>query len=926
MPQINILNILQGDNQSTIVDKLNYNFDQILSAGGGPQGSQGLIGPTGPIGPQGPQGVQGAQGPSGTKWFVQEAQPASGGITGSNPWTYPTLGDYWLDPDSANQDVYVFTATGWVNTGYGLAAGELFQKVTPINIIGSATGQAVLFAGATSSDKTLVLSDSSISEYTPGGTAIDNLNFENSKLKIATKDDRTKLISFGRSSYDVTPGGSGGLNSNYNPYFSWDLSVNPSGGSGAGIGFYGINFTNPKGSIGIISNGATAESGINMQSTSEISAQSSSDNIVLKTSSINKGTFIDASTNGGFLELSNNTSTPSNQSLAPLFANSTGVGIGLGTGQFKQTDNDSRRLAVRGNMSIGKTLSTHTTGIFIGGPTANNYNKGSLFVEGRAGFGYPNPTGDDLGLFSYTGPNESLSFFPASWITGLDNGPVLQIKNRGFTGGTLGKAQGRTVIGEGLFNWAFDSGTFGTRYSGIFSDIAQTVYIDPGTGAFIPTTSAISYQHRMTSSGVTGSDETVFIVSTYFTGATSSYSTTGIAGRTLIQTRNSNRLLEIMSNGTGGPNRVNMGSNSSTMLSVVGPSGGPTGGVIIGASASSYSTTQGALTGSTFAFGTNLTGGSFIRNFSNHSLYVTGCQTIGSSDPRSLFNQGATSSGKAVGGNSLLKISRNLYSNTLSIPGFKGSAPVVIATGDYPNNYPNGLEITSVISSKPNEISSTKNRSVAIAVGATTVLSTAVTTTPSSDPIGFFVSDTGRNVAIGTEINDSLALSVLGPVGVTGEVNIRGDVSVTGGVSIVDPLSVTVRSSVLFPPGAPAGKYNGSAEVWLTPTGNQTTAYDFDEEPFDRFLTITMASSGSGAATRARIVVSVETSPGSNTFGLIYRNMQDAFSTLPPIIIPANCKYRVSFDGILYEWDSTPLPPYQFYATVSIAYRKIGKT
>ena len=53
MPQINILNILQGDNQATIVDKLNYNFDQILSAGGGPQGIRGLVGPTGPLGPQG---------------------------------------------------------------------------------------------------------------------------------------------------------------------------------------------------------------------------------------------------------------------------------------------------------------------------------------------------------------------------------------------------------------------------------------------------------------------------------------------------------------------------------------------------------------------------------------------------------------------------------------------------------------------------------------------------------------------------------------------------------------------------------------------------------------------------------------------------------------------------------------------------------
>ena len=67
MPQINILNVLQGDNQSTIVDKINYNFDQILSSGGGPQGARGLIGSTGPVGPQGAQGTQGLQGPSGSK-------------------------------------------------------------------------------------------------------------------------------------------------------------------------------------------------------------------------------------------------------------------------------------------------------------------------------------------------------------------------------------------------------------------------------------------------------------------------------------------------------------------------------------------------------------------------------------------------------------------------------------------------------------------------------------------------------------------------------------------------------------------------------------------------------------------------------------------------------------------------------------------
>ena len=86
MPQINILNVLQGDNQSTVVDKINYNFDQILSAGGGPQGQQGLLGPTGAVGPQGSQGVQGVQGPSGTKWFVSLGKATERELFPWAPW------------------------------------------------------------------------------------------------------------------------------------------------------------------------------------------------------------------------------------------------------------------------------------------------------------------------------------------------------------------------------------------------------------------------------------------------------------------------------------------------------------------------------------------------------------------------------------------------------------------------------------------------------------------------------------------------------------------------------------------------------------------------------------------------------------------------------------------------------------------------
>jgi hypothetical protein len=756
MPQINILNILQGDNQSTIVDKLNYNFDQILSAGGGPQGAQGLIGPTGPIGPQGPQGVQGAQGPSGTKWFVQDAQPASGGITGSNPWTYPTLGDYWLDPDSANQDVYVFTATGWVNTGYGLNAGDLFQKITPININGGATAQAILIAGATADDKSLVLSDSSVSGYTPGGTAIDNLNFENSKLKIATKDDRTKLISFGRSTYDVSPGGSGSSSSSYNPYFAWDFSFNPSGASGAGPGFYGINFTNPKGSIGIVSNGATAESGINLSSTSEISAASTNDNILLKTSSINKGTFVDASSNGGFFEFSNQPSgTPANLSNAPIFANSTGLGVGLGTGQFKQSGDDSRRLAVNGNLSLGKTSSTHTSNLFIGTTGTGKFNKGVLYVEGHSMVGYNNPTGDNSWNLSTTGPSERSGRYPLLWVTSPEYGPGIQIKTKGIN------YSPRTVVGDGIFD-----SSEGITSAGTGPDITQEFFTGTGYN-FSANKALISYHHKITNVSNTGVTGPVFSISTFTnSGVYNSFST---ARRTLIQTTNSNKLLEIMANGTGGSNGINIGIINQSLLSINAPAISATGGVTIGASASNFPAYGG---GSLTPLAT------FISGRANHSLVVTGTQTIGTISPISLFNPTGTNQGALLGGTSHLKIYRDLYTSTST----KGS--IVSASGLSVNNYPNGLEITSHIPSLASTGAGTPNQSVAIAVGGSSQLYN--TSTGDDIPLpatGFFVSNTGQNIAVGQYIDYNAAIGVSG-AGTDAAISAKGAINGIGNLSI----------------------------------------------------------------------------------------------------------------------------------------------
>ena len=86
-----------------------------------------------------------------------------------------------------------------------------------------------------------------------------------------------------------------------------------------------------------------------------------------------------------------------------------------------------------------------------------------------------------------------------------------------------------------------------------------------------------------------------------------------------------------------------------------------------------------------------------------------------------------------------------------------------------------------------------------------------------------------------------------------------------------------------------------------------------------------MGTSGSGIATRGKIIVTVETSPGSGSFGLVYRDFHDAYSSVAPLPIPAGCKYRVYFDSILYQWTTTPAAADMFFAKVTISYRKLGK-
>ena len=64
---INLKEVFVTDTNQIKVEKINYNFDQIIGTGGqlGPRGPQGVQGNIGPVGPQGAQGAQGATGGAG---------------------------------------------------------------------------------------------------------------------------------------------------------------------------------------------------------------------------------------------------------------------------------------------------------------------------------------------------------------------------------------------------------------------------------------------------------------------------------------------------------------------------------------------------------------------------------------------------------------------------------------------------------------------------------------------------------------------------------------------------------------------------------------------------------------------------------------------------------------------------------------------
>lgn len=80
MAIINLKNISFNDSDNIKLDKVNYNFDQLVANGGGPQGAVGVDGQTGP------QGVTGYQGPQGV--IGDQGFQGSDGAAGAAVWGY----------------------------------------------------------------------------------------------------------------------------------------------------------------------------------------------------------------------------------------------------------------------------------------------------------------------------------------------------------------------------------------------------------------------------------------------------------------------------------------------------------------------------------------------------------------------------------------------------------------------------------------------------------------------------------------------------------------------------------------------------------------------------------------------------------------------------------------------------------------------
>ena len=130
---INLQEIYVSDTDLIKIDKINYNFDQILGQGGGPQGLQGLQGLTGLTGPQGnigPQGQTGPQGSSGSAANVEERWDSYTVASGYNV----------IRPLNESNDKISKVILGDIDVGFAVGEEPSYEPVALLSLARTNTG------------------------------------------------------------------------------------------------------------------------------------------------------------------------------------------------------------------------------------------------------------------------------------------------------------------------------------------------------------------------------------------------------------------------------------------------------------------------------------------------------------------------------------------------------------------------------------------------------------------------------------------------------------------------------------------------------------------------------------------------------------------------------------------------------------------
>ena len=225
MADLKLLRIEDGDSQSNLTDKANYNFASLLTSGGGPYGRIGPIGPDGAKGPTGPIGSYGYFGGRGTIWTVGPCQPT---VTSS------VSGDFWINSENSNS-VYQFGNGAWSLYGFNLKSQDLFSIKGPLTTsAGLSSRYGYFLSSNTPINYTVVISDNP-AMTTLGTQATPNIfaNPQYSKFVISTdgSDPNRNIIEFSKFAYSNSPAFSAST-----PRFGWLVT----GATADPLGIYGV--------------------------------------------------------------------------------------------------------------------------------------------------------------------------------------------------------------------------------------------------------------------------------------------------------------------------------------------------------------------------------------------------------------------------------------------------------------------------------------------------------------------------------------------------------------------------------------------------------------------------------------------------------------------------------------------------------------